>query len=183
MALERVLIKLLIVKGTEFRRQATQRPYQGELPGDPAGDKTELVFLCKLKTPFSFALRLSKRIACHQKIGVQLGTTVSRISEIADAVRDFKRASQEITAGPNMSRPGHDETEHLERPALEALQLRFFDQLTAQAAKSKSGIVVAEMRPGQHGEQFIGGTRSVAVAVLKAKIDGSTGRQGSPMGR
>src|SRR6202021_2919430 len=113
MALERKLIEPPIVKGAEFRREATHRPDKPELPGDPTDDNTELQFPSKLQTAFRFPLRLYERITREQKIAVQLSAAQSRISEVADTVRDVERATQQITAGPDMSRPGDDEPEIL----------------------------------------------------------------------
>src|SRR5580698_7921725 len=45
--------------------------------------------------------------------------------------------------------------------------------------KSKSSLVVTEMRSGDPGEPFVGDTGSIAVAVLDAKTDRLADRQGS----
>ena len=64
---------------------------------------------------------------------------------------------QQITAFPDVSRPSDDEPKVLQRPGLEALQFRLsFNQLTAEAAKSKSGLVIAEKRSSEHAKQLIG---------------------------
>src|SRR5580700_6893313 len=60
-----------------------------------------------------------------------------------------------------------------------AFQPASFDKLEADMPKSKSSLVVAEMRSGNPGEPFVGDTGSIAVAVLDAKTDRLADRQGS----
>ena len=63
-------------------------------------------------------------------------------------------------------------------PGLEALQPALFDQVIAEPAESKSGLVVAEVRPGDHAKHCIGEARAVAVAALEAEIDCPADDQG-----
>ncbi len=63
-------------------------------------------------------------------------------------------------------------------PGLEALQPALFDQIIAELAEAKSGLVVAEVRPSDHAQHCIGEARAVAVAVLEAEIDHPTDDQG-----
>ena len=63
-------------------------------------------------------------------------------------------------------------------PGLEALQPAFFDQFIAEPAESKSGLVVAEVRSGDHAKPYIGEARTVAVAALEAEIDRPADDQG-----
>ena len=78
---------------------------------------------------------------------------VGRISEVADLVCRLERAAQQIAAGPDMSRPGqHDIAEVHIGPGLEARQSALFDQVIAELAEAKSGLVVAEARAGDHAK-------------------------------
>ena len=78
-----------------------------------------------------------------------------------------------------MSRPGHDEISEVHvGPGLEALQPALFDQVIAELAEAKSGLVVAEARSGEHAEPYIGEARTVAVAALEAEIDRPADDQG-----
>ena len=72
MALEPKLIKLLIVEGAEFRRQAAQRPDQPELGGDDVNDETEPRLLREGEPILGFALHLGERIARREKVRVQV---------------------------------------------------------------------------------------------------------------
>ena len=56
-------------------------------------------------------------------------------------------------------------------PGLETLQAAFFDQFIAELTESKSGLVVAEVRSGDHAKPYIGEARTIAVAMLEAEID------------
>ena len=57
MALEPKLIELFIVKGAEFRRQATEGPDKPELRGDDVNDETKPSLLRKLEAILGFTLR------------------------------------------------------------------------------------------------------------------------------
>ncbi len=61
---------------------------------------------------------------------------------------------------------------------MKALQPALFDQVIAEPAESKSGLVVAEVRSGEQAKRYIGEARGVAVAALDAEIDGPTDDQG-----
>ena len=108
-ALDPSLIKLLIVKGAECRRQAAQRSDQPELAGDGINDKTEPRLLSKREAAFGFAFHLGKWIACREKVRVQFVTAVGGVSEIADLVCRLERAAHKIAAFPDMSRPGQND--------------------------------------------------------------------------
>ena len=72
MALEPKLIKLPIVKGAEFRRQATEGPDKPELRGNEVNDETEPHLLGKLEAMLGFTLHLNERISRRQKVRVQV---------------------------------------------------------------------------------------------------------------
>ena len=110
MALDPKLIKLLIVKGAEIRRQAAERPDEPELRGDGVNDETEPHLLRKLEAMLGFALHLVERIARREKVRVQVVAAIRRKSEIADLVCGLERATHQIAASPDMSRPWHDES-------------------------------------------------------------------------
>jgi len=112
--------------------------------------KREPHLLRKRETTLGFALHLIERIARREKVRVQVGAAVRRKSEVTDLVRRLKRATHQIAASPDMSRPGRDDTSKVEiGPDLEALQPALFDQFVAEPAESKSGLVVAEARSGE----------------------------------
>jgi hypothetical protein len=78
-----------------------------------------------------------------------------------------------------MSRPRQNETSEAHiGPGLEARQSVLFDQVVAEPAESKSGIVVAEARSGDHAKSNVGEARAVTVAALEAEIDRPTDDQG-----
>ena len=72
MALEPKLIKLPIVKGAEFRRQAPESPDKPELRGDDVDDETKPSLLGKLEAILGFTLHLSERISRGEKVRVQV---------------------------------------------------------------------------------------------------------------
>ena len=172
MALELKLVEPLIVEGAELRRQATQGPDKPELRGDDVNDETEPRLLCELETILGFTLHLSKRISRRQKVRVQVVAAVRGKGEVTDFVRGIEGATHQFAAGPDMFRPRHDEiSERHIGPGLVARQSAFFDQFIAEPAESKSGLVVAEVRPGDHAKPYIGEARPVAVAMLEAEVD------------
>src|SRR6516165_311271 len=153
MTFEFQLIKLSIVKGAEFWRQATKGPDKPELRSDDVNDQTKPSLLSKLEAILGFTLHLHERISRRQKVRVQVGAAVRRKSEIADLVRDLESPAYQVTASPNMFRP-------------------------AEATESKSGLVVAKVRSGDQAKGHIGGARTVAVALLEAEINRPTDGQG-----
>src|SRR5580704_1420871 len=71
-----------------------------------------------------------------------------------------------------MFRPWHHVTcEDRVGPGLEALQAAFFDQIIAEPAESKSGLVVVEVRSSYLTKPSIDNTRTVPVAPLDTEID------------
>src|SRR6266478_8547967 len=144
------LVKLLIIKVTEIRGQSAERPNEPELCGDEIHGKTEPDLLRKGETTLGFALHLIERIARREKVRVEVAAAVPSKSEVTDLVRRLKRATHQIAASPDMSRPGRDYTSKVKiGPCLEALQPALFDQFVAEPAESKSGLIVAEARSGE----------------------------------
>ena len=172
------LIELPVVKATECRRQAAQHPNERELRGDDVNDKAEPRLLGEREAMFGFCLHLRQRLAGEEQVRVQILARVGAIREVADPVRRFERAAQQITAGPHMFRPAHDINREVQiRARLEAFQPASFDEIVAELAEAKSGLVVAEERSGDPGEHDIGNTRSIAVATLEAETDRFADRQ------
>src|SRR6202795_71963 len=121
----------------------------------------------------------SPAASCGEKIRGQVAAAVGRAIEVAHLVRRLQRAVQKITPSPDMSRPRQDETSEAHiGPGLEARQSVLFDQVMAEPAESKSGMVVAEARSGDHAKPNVGEARAVTVAALEAEIDRPTGDQG-----
>src|SRR6267378_6196403 len=173
------LVKLGIVKATEMRRRAAERPNEPELRGDGVNGETESHLLRKRETTLGFALHLIERIAGSEKIRVQVGAAVRRKSEVTDLVRRLEPATQRIAASPDMFRPGRDDTSKVQMgPGLEARQPALFDQVIAEPAESESGLVVAEARSGEQAKHDISEARAVTVAALEAEIDRPTNDQG-----
>ena len=83
---------MLIVKATEIRRRAAERPNEPELRGDAVNEKTEPHLLRKRETTLGFALHLIERIARREKIRVQVVAAVTRKSEVTDLIRRLERA-------------------------------------------------------------------------------------------
>src|ERR1700692_4712667 len=80
MALEPSLIELRIVEAAKCRRQAAESPDQSELRGDAVNDKPEPCPLREREAMLSFAFRLGKRIARHEKVRVQLVAAVAGVN-------------------------------------------------------------------------------------------------------
>ena len=93
MALEPKLIKLPIVKGAEFRRQATEGSDKPELRGDDVNDDTKPSLLGKLEAILGFTMDLRERISRSEKVCVQGVAAVRRNYEIADLVRGLESAT------------------------------------------------------------------------------------------
>src|SRR4051812_20690813 len=87
------LVKLLIVKATEIRRRAAERPNETELRGDGVDGKTEPHLPRKRETTLGFALHLIERIARREKVRVRVGAAVRRKSEVTGLIRRLKRAT------------------------------------------------------------------------------------------
>src|SRR5262249_47726954 len=161
-----------IIKGTEFRRQATERPDKPELCGDDVNDETEPGLLRKLEAILSFTLHLDERISRRQKVRVQVVAAVRRTTEVADLVRGLKRLMYQASTSLHMFGPWHDVTSKSQRGSgLESLHPAFFDQFIAEATELKSGLVVAEVWASYHAKVYIGDAGPIAVAMLEAEID------------
>src|SRR6267154_3422086 len=150
MALDPRLIELRIVEAAECRRQAAQCTDQPELGGDAVNDKPEPRLLREREAMLGFAFRLGKRIARREKIRVQLVAAVGGVSEVADLDCRLEGAAHQITAGPDMSRPGHNAVSKLHiGPGLETRQSASFDQVIAELTEAiYGGPIVAEARTG-----------------------------------
>src|SRR5258707_6402618 len=179
MLLEQELIELLIVKGAEFRGQATEATDKPELRGDCVNDQIKPSLLREFEAILDFTLDLRERISRGEKVPVQVVAAVRRKSEVADLVRSLERPAQQVTASPNMFRPWHDLTSETRiDPVLEPLQTAFFDQFITELAEAKSGLVVAKVRSGYHAKPYISDARAIAVATLEAEIHRPTDGQG-----
>ncbi len=149
MAFEQALIEPLFVERAECRRQATEGPDEPELAGGRVDDETEPHLPRKRETTLGFALHLIKRIARREKVRVQLVAAERRKIRVAALGCRLERATQRITGSPDMSRPRYEDISKVHiGPGLEAPQPALFDQVIAELAESKSGLVVAEARPG-----------------------------------
>ena len=93
MALKPKLIELRIVKGAEFRLQATKAADKPELRNDDVNDETKSDFLCELEAILGFTFHPCERISRRKKLRVQLVATISRKCEISDFVCGVERAA------------------------------------------------------------------------------------------
>src|ERR1700731_5082330 len=165
MALDPCLIKLLIVKTAEFRRQAAQRSDQPELGGDGVNDKPEPRLLREREAMVGFAFHLGKRIARREKVRVQFVAAVGGVSEVADLVCRLERAAYQIAASPDMSCPGQNDIAKVHiGPGLKTRQSAFFDQVIAEPTEAVRLLIVAEAGAGDDAKVGIGDARRVAVA-------------------
>src|SRR5258708_5806951 len=165
-------VKLLIIKMAEIHGQSAERPNEAELCRDGVNGNTEPDLLRKGETTLGFALHLIEWIARREKVRVQVAAAVPRKSEVTGLVRRLERATYQIAASPDMFRPRQDHiAEDTIGPGLEALQPALFHKLMAEPAESKSGLVVAEARPGDQAQHHISVARAVTIAVLEAEID------------
>src|ERR1700681_632524 len=179
MALQPLLIKLLIVKRSEFRRQATQRPDQPKLGVVNVGGIPEPHLLRKRETTLDLALHLVERITRREEVRVQIATAISCKLKVADIVCGLEGPAQQIADSLDMSRPGEDlNCEVVIGPGLEAVQSAFLDQIIPELAEAKPGLVVAETRTGDCTKPFQMGARTVAEAALEAQTDRSADDQG-----
>ena len=68
MALEPKFIKLSVIKGAEFRRQATEGMDKPKLRGAEVNDQTKPSLLCTLEAMLSLTLRFSQWIARREQV-------------------------------------------------------------------------------------------------------------------
>src|SRR3984885_12883265 len=173
------LVKLTIIKGSKCRRPSAKRPDQPELRGSDVNDEAEPRLPRKCEHCLGFRLRIGQRVARRQKVGDQVVAAVGHVSEVALLICHLQRTAQQITRRPDMSRPRQDESSETHiGPGLEPRQSVLFNQVIAEPAESKAGLVVAEARSGDVAEPHIGEARTVTVATLKAEIDRATDDQG-----
>jgi hypothetical protein len=106
--------------------------------------KTEPHLLREGETTLGFALHLIEGVARREKVRIQVAKAVRRKSQVAALVCRLEGAPHQFTASPDMSRPWQDDTSEVHiGPGLEAPQPALFDQVIAEPAESKSGLIVA----------------------------------------
>src|SRR5260370_34651405 len=116
------------------------------------------------------ALSLDGRFARREKVRVQIGTAVSCKGKVADLDCGLERPPQQIAGSLDMSRPGEDlNCKVIIGPGLETLQSAFFDQIIAELAEAKAGLVVTEARAVDHVKPRKMGSRTVPEAVHDAQ--------------
>src|SRR5271163_323068 len=121
-------------------------------------------------------LHVDEPIARRKKIRDQHVASVGRISEIAAVVCGLKCTTHQITASPDMSRPGQNAVSKIRKgPGLETRQTAFFDQIEAESAETVCRLIVAEAGASDHAEVLISSARGVAGAALEAEIGRSAG--------
>src|SRR6266478_7813812 len=166
------LIHIPAIEAAEFRGQAAERPNERKLRRDDVNDKAEAYLSQKRERILGFTLNLRKLFARREKITDKDTTASRRPGKVTHFVRSIKGATYESATGPDMSRPGHDDTsENRIHTRAEALQSTLLDEVIAELTKSQyRAAVVAEKRTGNHGKTQIGNARAIAVAVLEAEI-------------
>src|SRR5262249_27469196 len=179
MALESKLVESLVVERAKFRGQPAKRPDKSELRADLANDEAEPSLLRKLETILGFTLHLHEVISGRDEVRDQVVAAVGRIGQVTDFVRGIEGATDQIAAGPDMSRPWRDviAKNHI-GSSLKALQSALLDQLIAEPTELRASLVVSEARSGYHGKGYIDDTLTVPVAPLEAEIDRPAGDQG-----
>src|SRR5215469_80860 len=139
-ALEPKLVKLFIVKGTEFRRYATEHSDKADL----RCHKTKPGLQSKLTTLLGFELRLPEGIPRYQKVCDSRAVTDSCKNQIARFICCLKSPIYQVTAGSDVFSPWHDVTgENRIDSGLKSLQSTFHDQVVTELTESKSVRVVS----------------------------------------
>src|ERR1700687_5156583 len=137
-----------------MRRRAAERPNEPELRRDEVNGKTEPHLLRKREAELGLGLHLIERIARRQKVRVHVVAAERGKNEVTDLVRGLERAAHEGAAGPDMLRPWKDDVAKVHvGPGLEAHQPALFDQVVAEPAESKSGLVIVEARSGEQAKR------------------------------
>src|SRR4030081_364887 len=137
-----------------MRRGAAERLNEPKLRSDEVNGKTEPHPLRKREATLGLGLHLIERIARREKVRVHVVAAVRRKNEVTGLVRGLKRAAHHIAASPDMPRPWQDDISKVHvGPGLKALQPALFDQVIAEPAESKSGLVVTEAGSGDHATQ------------------------------
>src|ERR1700721_1828647 len=164
--------ELFIVEGAKFPRQAAQRPDEFDMRLDDGNHGYQLRLLRKSETTLDLALHLAERISRCQKILDQIQAAVPpHKHEVADLVRDFESAMQEIARGPDVLRIWDQEMreQHI-GPGLETLQPASFDQLAPDLTEARSGLIIAESVTRDKAKPHINVARTVAVTTCEAEI-------------
>ena len=103
------LIELRVVKASEFRGEAAERPNKRKLRCDDVNHQAEPHFLGKREAVVGFSLHFRKRFAREEEVRVEIVAHVGSIGEVSDSVGQFESTAQEINASPHMFRPACDE--------------------------------------------------------------------------
>ncbi len=87
-------------------------------------------------------------------------------------LRRINRAIDELAAGSDMPRPGHDHISEIQVHArLETPQSTPLDELVGKLPDAACGFVLAEPQAGDHSKPGIGHGRRVAVAAVQGKSE------------
>src|SRR3984885_3641350 len=166
------LIELPVVKATKLQRQAAEHSNKRESCGGVDNHSAEVRLRGEREALFGVALHLRQWLAGEEKGRVQIRARVDRMHEVAAPVRRLERTEQQITAGPYVFHPTRDKTrEDIIGPRFEAFETATFDEVVAELAKTKSGLVIPEMPPGKPAKHNKGDTGGSAVAMLEAEAD------------
>src|SRR5262249_47819321 len=101
-------LELSAVEAAEFRRQPAQRPSQCELHGHGVSNEAETRLLHKRQADLRFALYLAQRVAGEETFRDLVKAGVCCECEIADLVRSFERAAQQVSGEPHMFHPARN---------------------------------------------------------------------------
>src|SRR5260370_34985874 len=108
MLLEAALVAIRIMEGAEVRGQSTKRPDESALRGNQVADETEPHFPHEFERVLDLVLDFGERISGGEKIGIQVGAAIGRISKVPGALRRVESAPQENAAGRQLLRPSRD---------------------------------------------------------------------------
>ena len=124
-------------------------------------------------------LHLGERIARHEKIRDHHVAGMRCLGEITVIACGLKCHDAADRGQPGHVCPGqYQMSKNQISGGQEAFQPASFDQFITEPAKAISGLIVAEAGAGDHAKLCIGSTRGIAVALLKAEIDGPADGQG-----
>src|SRR5882672_7099627 len=83
MLLEAGLVELRIIEGVEVRCKSTEHPDESVLRGNEVADETEPHLPHEFECVLDLALDFTEWISGGEKIGIQIGAAISRISKVS----------------------------------------------------------------------------------------------------
>src|ERR1700694_5996394 len=100
MLLEAALVELRIIEGVEVRCKSTERPDESVLRGNEVADETEPHLRHEFERVLDLVLDFTERISGGEKIRIQIGAAIGRVSKVSGLLRRVESAPQKNAAGP-----------------------------------------------------------------------------------